>query len=177
MLLAHSPLAHPSPRSPFTAHSDSLNACLLECWQCKGRWVCVCREKREGRFLLMHLLCSVTLQAHTFILSLLSVSFFLSPRSPRPCSVCLVSLFFCLSVFLSSSCQTYMLISPQTHNLGHTGSHIHPSRVISPPSPLAVFLLNLLDFLAPPSQLLCSAFTPWFRSLRQESAADWGGCF
>lgn len=59
----------------------------------------------------MHLLCSVTPQAHTFILSLLSVSFFLSPRSPRPSSVCLVSLFFCPSVFLSLSCQTYMLIS------------------------------------------------------------------
>lgn len=53
-------LAHPSPLSPFTAHSDSLNACLLKCWQCKeGVWVCACMRlracvrggKREGHFL------------------------------------------------------------------------------------------------------------------------------
>lgn len=83
--------------------------------------------------------------------------------------------FFCLMF----SCQTYVLISLRriivvTQDLTFTS--------------LLSFLLPLLSQLfcsvswiflaaAPPSLLLCSAFTPWFCSLRQESATDWGGCF
>lgn len=74
-----------------------------------------------------------------------------------------MSLFFCISLLLMSNIHVH---PTQAHNLGHTGSHILL---------FFVFLLNLLDF-GCCSSIIATAFTAWFCSLRQESAADWGGC-
>lgn len=92
ILLTCLPLAHPSYISPFTVHSNSMNACLLECWQCKGRGVCV-EESGTG----ISYNASALLSVHSFrIYSAASLCFFLA--LPRLCSIRLVSLFFCISV-------------------------------------------------------------------------------
>lgn len=160
---------------PFTIYSSlwftecMLTRMLTVQWQV-GVW----RGKREGRFLLMHLLCSVTPQAHTFIPSLLSVSFFLPV--PRPCPVCLVSLssvflYFCPSR-VRRTCSSHIILVTQDLTFTSLISFLFPL--------LSLFFFCSISWIlaaAPPSQLLYSAFTPWFCSLRQESAADWGGCF
>ena len=152
------------------SNADSAKGCVCVC-------VCVWR-KEGGAFPLMHLLCSVTLKlTHLFRLSLrVSLSFSLFTV---PVLICFVSLFFCpfcICVLLVSGIHAHLT---QAYNLSH--NRISHSPVLYHPSSLSlsVFLLNILDFLAaaPPSQLLYSAFTPWLCSLRQESAADWGGCF
>lgn len=103
--------------------------------------VCGCVGREGGAFPLTHLLCTVTPSSHIY--SVTSVSFFFSLVSLLcPCSVCPLSLFF-LSHVPMSDIRAHIT---QAHNRGHTGSHIHQSSIIPPPSPLSAFLLGLLDF-------------------------------
>lgn len=124
----------PAHLASFTAH------CFTECMltqmlTVQRDLVCVW----GGAFPLTHLLCTVTTGSHIY-----SVSFFFFSLVSLlcACSVCPLSLFF-LSHVLMSDIRAHIT---QAHNRGHTGSHIHQSSIIPPPSPLSAFLLSLLDF-------------------------------
>lgn len=105
--------------------------------------VCVCRGKREGHFLLMHLLCSaqwLSKLAHLFCL-FSPVSFFLSFFLPvlRLCSVRLVSLSFPSFSYFCLVSDLHARLT-RTHYFSCTWSHIHQSCIILPLS------TPLLDF-------------------------------
>lgn len=164
------------PPFSFAIYSSLLlTECMLTWMLTVQREVGVCVEER-GRgisFNASALLCD---SPSSHIYSVSSLSLFLS-FSPFPSSLFCLScvtffLSFCISVSLMSDIHAHLT---QAYNLCHTGSHIHQSCIIPPLAPLRFPALGFLAA-APPSQLLYSAFTPWLCSLRQKSAADWGGC-
>lgn len=84
MLPAWFLLAHPFPLPPFPIHCDSLEACSVECWQCRGSiflcvciWLCVAgREggREGGAFPLKHALLTVSQILRISSISLLLLS-------------------------------------------------------------------------------------------------------
>lgn len=157
------------PLFSFTIYNSLwFTECMLTRMLTVQREVCVWRKEGGAFPFNASALLSVSQSLRIY-----SVYFLFLPL-PRVYSVCLVSVFFCLSVFLSLMSDTHA----QLTHLCHTGSHIHQACVIPPLSTLCFSCsISWILAVAPPSQLLYSAFTPWLCSLCQESGADRGGCF
>lgn len=127
----------------------------------REQWVCMCVEER-GRGISFNASALVSDSPCFHIHSLSSRC--LSSQSLIPYSFCRLTLYLhSVCIFLMSDI-LYILISlwiTQDHTLTSPAS-FPSSRILAA---------------APPSQLLHFPFSPWFCSLRQESAADWGGWF
>lgn len=155
-----------SSQSSLTWNSESLNTCLLKRWKSKGRWACDWEEARGRGVSLSHLLCSVTPSLHIYSVSSIRLFFFFLPSLAPFSSPALSCVTFVPCYHFMSDTHAHIL-----HNL--PGSHILHSCII--PLFLSAFCLLakyfgfwLLPFCIHP---------PYFYSLRQESASDWGGCF
>lgn len=131
MLPAWVPLAHPFRLSPFPIHCDSLVACSVECWQCRGSiflcvhiWLCVA-GREGGAFPLKHALLTVSqiLRISSISPLLLSSAHSLYPPSP-----------LCISVPFATFL-LYLLFSVSHVNPSRAGSHICQTCIVSALSP------------------------------------------